>query len=164
VQAQGAETPFQVFAHPPSKLASPWLCEMFGAPLPNARKPAFRIRNDGLIEAWGGTVPVSTQPLRIVQTPVMRGKLPALDGFASKEQIIALAGTSLSRNAVVTAGFIRRDGANALPAGVTADVSVVDSSRVAIRFTNTRKDPQPGGAELSFKLIIHDGVEAAAAP
>jgi hypothetical protein len=163
LQGQGAETPLQLFAHSTSKGASAWLCEMFGAPMPDAPKPAFRVRNDGLIEAWGGTVPVSTQPLRIVQTPMLHAKLPAMEGFSSSEQIVSLAGNAISRSAVVTAGFIRHDGASGLPAGVIADASVVDSAHVAIRFTNIRKDPQPGGAELSFKLIIHDGTEGAVA-
>jgi hypothetical protein len=162
LQGQGPETPLQVFAHPSSKSAA-WLCELFGSPVTDAPKPAFRVRNDGLIEAWGGTVPVSTQPLRIVQTPMLHAKLPALEGFASSEQIIALSGSAVSRSAVVTAGFMRRDGTNGLPSGVIADASVVDSAHVAIRFTNIRKEPQPGGADLSFKLIIHDGTEEAVA-
>jgi hypothetical protein len=162
LQGQGPETPLQVFAHPSSKSAA-WLCELFGSPLTDTPKPAFRVRNDGLIEAWGGTVPVSTQPLRIVQTPMLHAKLPAMEGFASSEQIVSLAGNAISRSAVVTAGFMRRDGANGLPAGVIADASVVDSAHVAIRFTNLHKDPQPGGTDLSFKLIIHDGTEGAVA-
>jgi hypothetical protein len=163
VQGQGAETPLQLFAHSTSKGPAAWLCEMFGAPLPGASKPALRVRNDGLIETWGGTVPVSTQPLRIVQTPLMHVKLPALEGFGSKEQIVSVSGAALARTAIVSAGFVRRDGANALPSGVITDASVMDSSRIAIRFTNLRKDPQPGGADLSFKLIIHSGEEAAMA-
>jgi hypothetical protein len=85
-----------------------------------------------------------------------------LEGFDSKEKIIPVAGTPLSPGAVVTAGFIRRDGANALPAGVIADASVVDSGHVALRFTNLRKESLTGGADIAFKLIIHSGTEPAA--
>jgi hypothetical protein len=163
VQGQGVETPLQVFAHSQVKGTVPWLCEFFGKPMPEDVNPIFRVRNDGLIEAWGGTVPVSTQPLRIVQTPVMRGKLPALDGFGTKEQVISVVGPALSMSAVVTAGFLRKNGIGALPDGVVADASVVDASHVALRFTNLRPQPQ-AGADLNFKLIIHNGGETAAAP
>lgn len=162
LQGQGPETPLQIFAHPLSKGSGMWLSEFFGRPMQGTDKPVFRVRNDGLIESWGGTVPVSNQPLRIVQTPVMHGRLPTLEAFGSKEQILSITGQSLSKNAVVTAGFMRRGDSNALPPGVIVDASVVDASHVALRFTNLRGEPQPGGADLAFKLIIHNGPEAAA--
>ena len=162
LQGQGPETPLQVFAHPSSK-GSGSLCELFSGSLPDASKPAFRVRNDGLIEAWGGTVPVSTQPLRIVQTPLMHGRMPALKSFASEEQIFSVIGGPLSRDAVVSAGFTRHAGENALPNGVIADASVVDANHVALRFTNLRPDAR-AGADITFKLVIHNGGEAATAP
>lgn len=161
VQGQGPETPLQVFAHPQSKGSGQWLSEFYGRPLQGTEKPVFRVRNDGLIESWGGTVPVSNQPLRLVQTPVMHGRLPSLEAFGSKEQILFITGPALSKSAVVTAGFMRRGESNALPPGVIADASVVDSSHVALRFTNLRNEPLPGGTDLAFKLIIHSGPEGA---
>lgn len=155
LQGQGPQSPLQVYAHPLSKGSGSWLCEFFSQPSSKSQKPAFRVRNDGLVEAWGGTVPVSTEPLRIVQTPVMHGRLPELDAFASKEQVIPVTGPALSQSAVVTVGFQRQDGESALPSGVIADASVVDPSHVALRFTNLRPEPLRLRKEFAFKLIIH---------
>ena len=158
LQGQGAETPLQAYVHPNSSSEGGWICKFFNLPL-NARTgsemPAFSVRNDGLIHSWGGTVPVATRALRIIQSDVLHCSLPALEPQASREQRLTIKDGRMRQGDVVTLGFVRGPDQPPLPSGVVADASVMDATTVAVRFTNLRSSRIAGGDGLAFRLVIH---------
>lgn len=158
LQGQGAETPLQAYAHPASSGEGGWICKFFNLPLSaktGPEKPSFSVRNDGLIESWGGTVPVATRALRIVQSDVLHCALPPLEAQASQEERLTIRNGRMRQGDVVTLGFVRGPDKPPLPSGIVADASVMDATTVAVRFTNLRSNRIAGGDALAFRLVIH---------